>query len=47
VFGQQPQPLNGEGQSLEESFGGWSGSERGRVAACMALFAAMTLGFGF
>ncbi|RCV12681.1 LOW QUALITY PROTEIN: hypothetical protein SETIT_2G288500v2 [Setaria italica] len=47
VFGQQPQLLNGEGHSLEESSGGWSGSERGRVAACMALLAAMTLGFGF
>ncbi|CAN6198703.1 unnamed protein product [Urochloa humidicola] len=47
VFGQQPQLLNGEGQQLEESSGGWSGSERGRVAACMALFTVMALGFGF
>ncbi|CAL5063149.1 unnamed protein product [Urochloa decumbens] len=47
VFGQQPQLLNGEGQPLEESSGGWSGSERGRVAACMALFAVMALGFSF
>ncbi|CAL5082561.1 unnamed protein product [Urochloa decumbens] len=48
VFGQQSsQLLNGEGQPLEESSGGWSGIERGRVAACMALFAVMALGFGF
>jgi len=46
VFGQQPQLLNGEGQALEESSGGWSGSERGRLA----LFAVMettALGFVF
>ncbi|PVH64732.1 hypothetical protein PAHAL_2G345900 [Panicum hallii] len=50
VFGQQPQLLNGEGQPLEESSGGWSGNERGGVVACiMALFAvtATALGFGF
>lgn len=49
VFGQQPQLLNGEGQPLEDSAGGWSRtrSESGRVAACMALFALVTLGFGF
>jgi len=47
VFGQQPQLLNGEGQPLEDSAGGWSRSESGRAAACMALFALVTLGFGF
>nr|CAB3457711.1 unnamed protein product [Digitaria exilis] len=47
VFGQQQQVLNGEGQPLEESSGRWSGGERGRVAACMALFSLMALGFGF
>ncbi|CAL5087140.1 unnamed protein product [Urochloa decumbens] len=47
VFGQQSQLLNGGGQPLEESSGGWSRSERGSVAACMALFAGMALGFGF
>ncbi|KAF8701005.1 hypothetical protein HU200_033897 [Digitaria exilis] len=44
---QQQQVLNGEGQPLEESSGRWSGGERGRVAACMALFSLMALGFGF
>lgn len=50
VFGQQPQLLNGEGQPLEDSAaGGWSRtrSESGRVAACVALFGLMTLGFAF
>lgn len=47
VFGQQPQLLNGEGQPLEDSAGGWSRSESGRVAACMALVALVTLGLGF
>ena len=48
VFGQQPQLLNGEGQPLEESSGGWSGSERGGVAAALfAVMATTALGFGF
>jgi len=47
VFGQQPPLLNGEGQPLEDSASGWTRSESGRVAACMALFALVTLGFGF
>ncbi|XP_062193938.1 uncharacterized protein LOC133897290 [Phragmites australis] len=47
VFGQQQQLLNGAGQRLEDSSGGWSRSERGRVAVCVALAALMALGFGF
>ncbi|WVZ65682.1 hypothetical protein U9M48_015005 [Paspalum notatum var. saurae] len=47
VFGQQPQLLNGEGQPLEESSGRLSRGGRGRVAACMGLFALVALGFGF
>ncbi|XP_062199704.1 uncharacterized protein LOC133902129 [Phragmites australis] len=46
VFGQQ-QLLNGAGQPLEDSSGGWSRNERGRVAVCVALAALMALCFGF
>ncbi|KAL6601337.1 hypothetical protein ACP70R_044557 [Stipagrostis hirtigluma subsp. patula] len=47
VFGQQPQLLNGEGQPLEDSSGGWSRIvQHGRVTVCVASVALMTLCFG-
>lgn len=47
VFGQQQQLLNGAGQPLEDSAGGWSRSERGRVAMSLGLAGLVALAFGF
>ena len=46
VFGQQQnQLLNGGGQRLEDSAGGWSGRERGGAAVSLALAALVALVF--